>query len=278
MTNEDLPTVLIHILAKDKAKILPYWLEQNLNKLDYPRNKVILYFRTNNNNDDTAKIIHQWVEDEKIMADPEYGYEGDWLHHDWRSITIDDEDVAEQVQNYGVHEWNAERFSVLSRLRGEGIAEARIYAKAYYFTVDVDNFLLPGTLKALIAENKPVIAPLLRYAVAKGEESHVGYSNFHHPVTENGYYQDSNEYYAILNGQVRGVLPVDLVHCTYLIHPGVLGHIFYEDGTEDYEYVIFSRNLRKSGIQQYLDNRKIYGYLTLWENLEAVKEHMKWLR
>jgi len=277
-TNADLPTVFIHILAKDKAKILPYWLEQNLNKLDYPRDRVILYFRTNNNNDNTASIISQWIEDEKLLREQEYP-SGDWLWHDWRSIYFDDTDVPEQVQQYGVHEWNAERFSVLARLREEGIKRTmEIDPKAWYLVVDVDNFLLPGTLKALIAEDKPVIAPLLRYAVAEGEENHQGYSNFHHPVTENGYYQDSHEYYAILNGQIRGVLPVDLVHCTYLIHPGVLGHISYEDGTEDYEYVIFSRNLRKSGIQQYLDNRKIYGYLTLWENLEAVKEHMKWLQ
>ena len=275
---DELPHVVIHILAKDKAKILPYWLEQNLNSLDYPREKVTLFFRTNNNNDNTASIISQWIEDEKLLREQEYP-SGDWLWHDWRSIYFDDTDVPEQVQQYGVHEWNAERFSVLARLREEGIKRTmEIDPKAWYLVVDVDNFLLPGTLKALIAENKPLIAPLLRYAVAEGEQTHAAYSNFHHPVTENGYYQDSHEYYAILNGQVRGVLPVDLVHCTYLIHPGVLGHIDYKDGTEDYEYVIFSRNLRKSGIQQYLDNRKIYGYLTLWENLEAVKEHMKWLR
>ena len=277
-TNADLPTVFFHILAKDKAKVLPYWLEQNLSNLDYPRDRVILYFRTNNNNDDTAKIIHQWVEDEYTMRSPDYGYEGDWIHHDWHSITVNDEDVPEQVQRFGVHEWNAERFSVLARLREEGITEALTHPGAYYFVVDVDNFIVPGTLKALIAEQKPVIAPLLRYAVDYGEETHMGYSNFHHPVTHNGYYQDSEQYYAILNGTVRGVLPVDLVHCTYLIHPDVLPHISYHDGTEDYEYVIFSRNLRKSGIQQYLDNRKIYGHLTLWENVEACKKWMATLK
>ena len=51
------PTVLIHILAKDKAAMLPAWLEQNLEKIQYPKDRIILYFRTNNNNDDTAKIL-----------------------------------------------------------------------------------------------------------------------------------------------------------------------------------------------------------------------------
>lgn len=273
-TPEDpnLPLVFFHILAKDKAKVLPYWLEQNLDKLDYPRDKVILYFRTNNNNDDTAGIIEQWVHDEKLM------YERNEGRHDWHRLIVNDEDVPEQVQRFGVHEWNAERFSVLARLREEGIAEAMTYPGAYYFVVDVDNFIMPGTLKALIAEQKPVIAPLLRYAVAAGEETHMGYANFHHPVTPNGYYQDSEEYYALLNGAIRGVWPIDLVHCTYLIHPDALSHISYHDGTEDYEYVIFSRRLRNAGIEQYLDNRKIYGYLTLWENVEACKKWMAILK
>jgi hypothetical protein len=277
MKDYELPIVFFHILAKDKAKVLPYWLEQNLNKLDYPRDKVILHFRTNNNNDDTAKIIQDWMDKELDLF--EGASTSDWMDHDWKYIVLDDEDVPERVQQYGVHEWNAERFSVLARLREEGIAEAKKWEKllgkpVYYFVVDVDNFILPGTLKALIAEDKPVIAPLLRYAVAEGEETHAGYANFHHPVTANGYYQDSEEYFALLNGAIRGVWPIDLVHCTYLIHPDILPYVSYHDGTQDYEYVIFSRRLRNAGIEQYLDNRKIYGYLTLHENVDACKYWM----
>ena len=67
MQDWELPIVLIHILAKDKEKTLPYWLEQNLDKLDYPRDKVMLYFRTNNNNDDTGRIIRQWVSDQETL-------------------------------------------------------------------------------------------------------------------------------------------------------------------------------------------------------------------
>ena len=61
LEDNELPDVLFHVLAKDKEKILPYWLEQNLDKLDYPRNKVHVYIRTNNNNDKTATILQQWV-------------------------------------------------------------------------------------------------------------------------------------------------------------------------------------------------------------------------
>jgi len=67
------------------------------------------------------------------------------------------------------------------------------------------------------------------------------------------------------------------VHCTYLINADILKEISYSDDTKDFEYVIFSRNLRAKGIPQYLDNTRIYGYLTLDEDLEAVKKWMKTL-
>jgi len=270
MSDHDLPYVLIHILAKDKEKTLPYWLEQNLDNLDYPREKVILYFRTNNNNDDTARIIRQWVDDQYTMYDRQ---ESDSYKYDWRHIEVDDRDVEEQVQRFGVHEWNAERFSVLGRLREEGIAMANFW-DCHYFVCDVDNYVLPETLKTLLETGRAVVAPILRSA----DSEQLGYSNFHHPCTPNGYYQDSEEYFAILNGIKREILPVDVVHCTYLIRREVLDKILYQDGTEDYEYVIFSRNLRNLGIQQYLDNRKIYGYLTLRENVDACKEWMAKLK
>ena len=81
------PKVLIHILAKDKEKILPEWLKQNLDRLEYPRDRVYLYFRTNNNNDNTAKILHEWIEDQKTLRRRD---DEDWIHYDWASIEIDD--------------------------------------------------------------------------------------------------------------------------------------------------------------------------------------------
>ena len=36
----------------------------------------------------------------------------------------------------------------------------------------------------------------------------------------------------------------------------------YEDGSDRYEYVVFSESARKSLVPQYLDNRQVYGYIT----------------
>lgn len=68
---------------------------------------------------------------------------------------------------------------------------------------------------------------------------------------------------------------VDLVHCTYLIKKNILDKISYNDGTKDYEYVIFSRNVRKEDIPQILDTRQIYGCITLTENLNNCKKFME---
>jgi hypothetical protein len=271
MHDHELPLVYFHVLAKDKAKVLPYWLEQNLDNLDYPRDKIILSFRTNNNNDDTAAIIEDWIYEQPIRA--AQGYESDEHLYNWRAMWFNSEDVPEQVQRFGVHEWNAERFDVLAKLRQEGIQDAKDMG-AHYFVCDVDNFLLPDTLRTLVEANRPVIAPILRYAVAEGEEDHAGYSNYHHPVTATGYFQNSDKYFALLNGIVRGIKEVDLVHCTYLIDNKVLDKTNYFDGTSDYEYVRVARNWRKNNVPQYLDNRQIYGYLTLHENVDACKYWM----
>jgi hypothetical protein len=81
-------------------------------------------------------------------------------------------------------------------------------------------------------------------------------------------------YYQVLKQEVKGLIACDVVHCTYLIRKDILPAIKYLDGTDDYEYVIFSRELRRLGIPQYLDNRTIYGYLSTRENLEACQYMM----
>lgn len=58
------------------------------------------------------------------------------------------------------------------------------------------------------------------------------------------------------------------MHCTYLVRREVLDRVCYDDGSGRYEYVIFSDSLRKSGIPQYIDNRRIYGKLTFSDTAE----------
>jgi hypothetical protein len=199
-----LPRILFHVLAKDKEKMLHYWLYQNLELLDYPKNRVTLFIRTNNNNDATKDILSSWIKTQTA----------------WESIIYDDRDVNEKVQRFGVHEWNSERFKVLGKLRQDGIQKAIELNTDFYFVCDVDNFLMPYTLKTLVHENKSVIAPFLRYAV-DNDNSNCNYSNYHFDTTPSGYYQPSQLYHDILQQRIKGIIIVNVVHCTYLIHKNV---------------------------------------------------------
>ena len=249
------PLVLVAILAKQKQEILPAWLK-SLENWDYPKDRIAIYIRSNDNTDQTEDILRQWVKDN------EYKYFSVWQDY---------ESVDSRVSGYEVHEWNQTRFEVLGKIRQLSVDYAYAEGADFYFVCDVDNFLLPDTLSRLVEYNLPVVAPLL-YDAGK-----TAYSNYHNIATPSGYYFDNQEYYTILNGKVRGLVLCDVVHCTYLIRRDVMPLVRYQDSTDDYEYVIFSRNLRKYDVPQYLDNSRVHGYLSMNEDVQAVLAGMKGL-
>jgi len=253
------PLVFVAILAKQKAKMLPEWLK-SLEQWDYPKDRMILYIRSNNNTDETEAILKAWVAEQ-----------GKW----YRFVVTDYSDIEVPVHEFDVHEWNPVRFKALGAIREHSIEVAWQSEAQFYWVVDVDNFVLPHTLRTLVGLNLPVVAPLLRYAVTPEEENHKPYSNYHLLTNVNGYYLDDMRYYTVLNREIKGLIECDVVHCTYLVRRDVFENVRYVDGTDDYEYVIFSRELRKLGITQYLDNREIYGHLTLKENVDACVKWMK---
>lgn len=260
--------VLWTILAKDKAHCLREYLHC-LYQQTYPKRLIHLYVRSNNNRDDTVSILTEWLD----------------LHgHLYGSVYCNYADVSERVEAYGQHEWNAERFSVLARLRQESVTYAR-ERDLHYFVCDCDNFLHPQTLERLFASGLDVVAPYLT--------SSTWYSNFHFTADSNGYFGDKDwlmplcdaceagrknprslwhrgPYYAICGREVRGLIVVDVVHCTYLVRGDCLHQVKYADGTPRHEYVIFSENWRQLGVPQYLDTRQVYGRITFAENREQL--------
>lgn len=246
----DLGDVVLAILAKDKAHVLPLFL-RCIKAQTYPKNKIHLYIRTNNNNDNTSEILRKWVnKNQKSYA----------------SVHYDDKDVKDKVQEFGQHEWNSLRFFVLGKIREASVKHAED-RKMSYFVVDCDNFITPDTLMNLYISRLPVVAPMLT-TVTTVDKEHGSYSNYHNVADANGYFQSNNAYYPILQRRIKGLIRCDVVHCTYFIRDDIVPKIKYLDGTKDYEYVIFSRNLRNLGIPQYLDNSQEYGTLTFVENKE----------
>jgi exopolysaccharide biosynthesis predicted pyruvyltransferase EpsI/glycosyltransferase involved in cell wall biosynthesis/GR25 family glycosyltransferase involved in LPS biosynthesis len=238
------PRVLVAILAKQKESALPLYLEC-IEALDYPKSSIVLYIRTNNNTDKTEQILRDWVAR---------------VGHLYAGVEFDASDVKDRVEEFGEHEWNATRFRVLGRIRNLSLRSALELNCDFYFVADVDNFVRPATLRELVALNLPIVAPLLR-SIEPGKY----YSNYHAEIDDSGYFRDCDQYFWILARQVRGIVEVPVVHCTYLVRADVIPRLSYEDATGRFEYVIFSDSARKAGIPQYFDNRQVYGYITFGE-------------
>lgn len=253
------PRILIAILAKQKEAVLGLYLEC-IERLDYPKSSIVLYIRTNNNLDGTEKVLRRWI---------------DRVGHLYAGVVFDPTEVEVPVEQFGVHEWNATRFAVLAHIRNVSLLKTLEHQCDYYFTCDVDNFIRPQTLSALVSLGLPVVAPFLRSI-----EPERYYSNYHAEIDDQGFYVDCDQYFWMLNRWVRGIVEVPVVHCTYLVRSDVIPLLSYSDGTERHEYVIFSSNARAAGISQYLDNRHVYGYIAfdrgdrkiLEDNLRLARE------
>lgn len=249
------PVVFVAILAKQKEVMLPAWLK-SLEQWDYPRDKMIIYIRANNNTDNTTAILQQWADDNRK----------------WYRLVVEDyTNIDVPVQDYAVHEWNPTRFKALGAIRERSVELAWQANADFYWVVDVDNFVKPHTLRRMVGHNLPVVAPMLR--MADPEQPY--YSNYHLVANAKGYYTEDPRYYQVLGQEIKGLIVCDVIHCTYLLRADVFEHVRYLDGTDDYEYVIFSRALWGQGIPQYLDNQEVYGYLSTRENLTAILEKMR---
>jgi ubiquinone/menaquinone biosynthesis C-methylase UbiE len=251
------PIVFVALLVKQKGLILPMWLK-SMSEWDYPKERMILYIRSNNNTDQTQEVLRDWINENRQY---------------YRLVIEDYKDVVENVEKYGVHEWNAVRFKVLGRIRNESLRIASSTKSDFYWVVDVDNFIKPHTLSKMVSHNLPVVAPFLKCA----DIDSPAYSNYHFVTDARGYYLDDPRYHQVLRQEIKGLVLCDVVHCTYLIRRDFFEKIRYTDGTNDYEYVIFSRNLRALGVPQYLDNQEIYGFVTLKDDVEASVNALKHL-
>ena len=249
--------LVLAILAKDKAHILPNFLDCLL-KQDYPKKSIHLYIRTNDNNDSTETVLNEFIDE----------------HGDsYASVFYNDAGIDSTLKTFGHHEWNGTRFKILGAIRQESVAYAKGLG-ADYFVVDCDNMIAPFTLSTMVSlRGLGVIAPML--------DSKAAYSNYHYTVDSNGYFLDSDIYHTIRNRCVKGIIDVAVVHCTYYIALPHLGNVCYDDGSGRYEYVIFSDSLRKKGVKQYLDNRCPYGFISFAEgreeflrDLEFAKNHI----
>src|SRR5438128_7506169 len=108
--------VTIAILAKDKAHTLPLYLACIENQT-WPKSNTYLYIRTNNNNDNTAQLLRDWICK---------------LGHEYAKIYFDDTDVDEPIEQFKQHEWNYTRFRILGAIRQDSVDWAMEHNSHYF--------------------------------------------------------------------------------------------------------------------------------------------------
>jgi hypothetical protein len=116
-------------------------------------------------------------------------------------------------------------------------AEEAADAHAAMFVLGAGCFVRPDTLRALVALNLPLVAPMLR-----STEDFMARSNFCATRDAEGRAVENEEYFWILYGRLKGVFEVATVSDTYLVR---------FDAAEN----------SLAHRQSHVDNRKSYGFL-----------------
>ncbi|XP_008293943.1 procollagen-lysine,2-oxoglutarate 5-dioxygenase 1 isoform X1 [Stegastes partitus] len=141
----------------------------------------------------------------------------------------------------------------------------------YFFSVDIAVVLQnENTLKILIEQNLPIVAPMITRAGRL-------WSNFWGALSADGYYARSEDYVDIVQGQRMGVWNVPYVSNVYLVKASLL-----RSELKDYELftsslldpdMAYCHNVRSKGIFMYATNMHTFGRIVSTDNYQTVHLH-----
>ncbi|XP_064458740.1 procollagen galactosyltransferase 1-like isoform X2 [Ornithodoros turicata] len=245
-TENELPAVLVAILARNKAHVLPYFFGY-LEQQQYPKSRISVWIHTDHNVDKTAEIIEVW----RSISLKTY-----------HQINVTSEGGGYYFDENGKQHWTAERYKHVIRLREEALNLARSMSADYLLFLDCDALLVnPVTLTELIKENKTIVAPML--------DSRSAYSNFWCGMNEKGYYIRTDDYMPILEREQNGIFPVPMVHSAVLInmnHASSKELTYVPDKMPDYtgpedDIIAFAHSAKYAGIEMFVTNKELFGYI-----------------
>ncbi|XP_076315609.1 procollagen galactosyltransferase 2 [Tachypleus tridentatus] len=244
---EFLPTILIAILARNKAHTLPYFFGQ-LENLNYPKSRIILWIRTDHNLDESSSVIKAWVTKVK-------------KNYHKVDLVVDDT-YDSYLDEKGIFDWSPIHFDHIMNLRENALEVARNLWADYIFMVDCDVFLTnENTLIRLLEQKKTVIAPML--------ESLGSYSNFWCGMTEKGYYVRTKDYLPILNYENTGCFEVPMVHSAVLVnlhHKKSASLTYNPDQLSGYlgprdDIITFAHSAKAANTKMYVLNTEVFGFI-----------------
>ncbi|KAM4714261.1 multifunctional procollagen lysine hydroxylase and glycosyltransferase LH3 [Anableps anableps] len=141
----------------------------------------------------------------------------------------------------------------------------------YFFSIDSDVALTnPDTLRILMEENKPVIAPML-------SKHGKLWSNFWGALSPDGFYSRSEDYIEIVQGKRVGLWNVPYITQVYLIKGSVLRSklaqvsLFVDDGMDP--DMVFCRTIRDQGVFMFVSNRDEFGRLVASSTFNTSRLH-----
>ncbi|KAM9067583.1 inactive glycosyltransferase 25 family member 3 [Sarcophilus harrisii] len=248
-----LPAVVIAVLARNAGYSLPYYLGA-LERLDYPRARLALWCATDHNVDNTTEILQEWL----TAVGKDYA-EVVWRPEGEPRLYPDEESPKQ---------WTKERHQFLMELKQEALDFARAWGADYILFADTDNILTNNqTLKFLIGEGLPVVAPML--------DSQTYYSNFWCGITPQGYYRRTTDYFPTKNRQRQGCFQVPMVHSAFLLalrgkgvdqlafHPPHPNYTWPFD-----DIIVFAYSCQAAGVSVHVCNQHRFGYMNV-----PVKSH-----
>lgn len=137
----------------------------------------------------------------------------------------------------------------------------------YFFSMDIEVVLKnENTLKILIEQNLPIIAPMITRAGRL-------WSNFWGALSADGYYARSEDYVDIVQGHREGIWNVPYVSSVYLMKAGLLrselsDFELFQSNNLDPD-MAFCHNIRSKGIFMYVTNMQRFGRILSTENYQT---------
>lgn len=137
----DIPTVVVGCPVRDRAWILPYYLE-HISKLDYDTRRLIPCFVVNDSSDRTEEILRKWA------------YENSSRY----SKVIIEVFNQGQIPDRRTQEVRNRIYHSLANVRNKFLEIACNNGADYVFSIDSDILVPPNALKDLLKHNKDIIA------------------------------------------------------------------------------------------------------------------------
>uniref|UniRef100_A0A4W5R4N3 Procollagen-lysine,2-oxoglutarate 5-dioxygenase 1 n=1 Tax=Hucho hucho TaxID=62062 RepID=A0A4W5R4N3_9TELE len=141
----------------------------------------------------------------------------------------------------------------------------------YFFSMDIEVVLKnKDTLKILIEQNEPIIAPMIT------REGRL-WTNFWGALSADGYYARSEDYVDIVQGRRVGVWNVPYLTKVYLVkasllHEELSSNDLFSSGTLDLD-MAFCHNARNKGVFMYVTNMHTFGRMLSTENYQMSHLH-----